>query len=142
MGPPEVIVARRAERAALLASAGAFVESLDPGLGVCAAVVFGSVARGDFNLWSDIDLLVVAHHLSTRPLDRAAALGPRPARLEVVAWAPAQWLEAVRKRNPIAQESASQGVWLSGSLAGLDGLAASHAGEALGHADDNSGSRS
>lgn len=39
-------------------------------------MVFGSVARGDFNLWSDIDVLVVADNLPERWLDRLGRLAP------------------------------------------------------------------
>lgn len=39
-------------------------------------MVFGSVARGHFNLWSDIDVLVVADNLPERWLDRLGRLAP------------------------------------------------------------------
>ncbi len=35
----------------------------------CSAILIGSYARGDFNLWSDIDLLVVGE-FSTNPVER------------------------------------------------------------------------
>ena len=42
--------------------------------------VFGSVAHGDFNLWSDIDdVVVAARHLPDRLVDRLEAVGSRPA---------------------------------------------------------------
>ncbi|MGH8908620.1 MAG: nucleotidyltransferase family protein [Egibacteraceae bacterium] len=43
-----------------------------------AVVIFGSVARGDFNDTSDIDVLVVAERLPARATDRLAALGAYP----------------------------------------------------------------
>lgn len=116
----EVIARRRVERAALLDVARRFAESLDPALGVCAVVVFGSVARGDFNVWSDIDVLVVADHLPVRALDRFEALGEPVARVQPVAWTPAEWRGQRRRSNPIAVEAADDGVWLVGSAAGLD----------------------
>jgi predicted nucleotidyltransferase len=50
MGAGAVIERRRGQRRELLARAERFGAGLDSGLGVRAVVVFGSVARGDFNL--------------------------------------------------------------------------------------------
>lgn len=119
MGPHEIIAGRRTERAARVDVARAFVDGLDPSLGVRAAVVFGSVARGDFNLWSDIDVLVVADHTPARYLDHDEALGRRPAGVEAVLWSPRQWQAAVGAKNPIAVESIEHGLWLTGSPAAL-----------------------
>jgi predicted nucleotidyltransferase len=41
-----------------------------------AAVVFGSVARGDFNRWSDVDLLLVADSLAGSESARCSGMGP------------------------------------------------------------------
>lgn len=38
-----------------------------------AVLPFGSVARGDFNLWSDVDVLVVSDALPAHPLARSTA---------------------------------------------------------------------
>lgn len=99
----------------LIERAREFVAGLDPGLGVCAAAVFGSVARGDFNRWSDIDVLVVADHLPEAGLPRLDALGSRPARVQPVAWTPAEWRHQLARDNPIAREALAAGVWLVGS---------------------------
>lgn len=112
---------RRRERDGLLERALAFAEGLDPALGVRAAVVFGSVARGDFNVWSDIDLLVVADELPERPQDRAAAMGAAP-RVSVVAWTPAELRRQSEAANPIAREALASGVLVLGVP--LDGLLA------------------
>ncbi len=124
MTPREVIARRRAERAALIGVARRFADDLDPGLGVRAVVVFGSVARGDFNVWSDIDVLVVADHLPARALDRFAALGEPVPRLQAVPWTPAEWRRERRRSNPIAVEAVDDGVWLVGSVDGLGEQAA------------------
>jgi predicted nucleotidyltransferase len=116
----EVIARRHAERAALIARAQRFADALDPALGVRAVVVFGSVARGDFNDHSDIDVLVVAEHLPPRPLDRYAALGEAPDPIQAVAWTPREWLGEVERGNPVATEAGEHGVWLLGAPAVLD----------------------
>jgi|Deesub1362B_J571_1020462.scaffolds.fasta_scaffold00061_5 hypothetical protein len=38
--------------------------------GKVAVVVYGSTARGDFNEWSDIDLVVICEELPVKPLER------------------------------------------------------------------------
>ncbi|MGH7719740.1 MAG: nucleotidyltransferase domain-containing protein [Gemmatimonadaceae bacterium] len=78
MSVQRVLERRHAERNALIARAEVFVQQLDPALGLRAAVVFGSVARGDFNRWSDVDLLLIADGFKGSALQRAGQLGDRP----------------------------------------------------------------
>ncbi len=67
----ETALARReAEREALLEQAHRFARRVRGRLGEARVWVYGSVARGDFNLGSDIDLLVVSPHLPPDPLER------------------------------------------------------------------------
>lgn len=120
MNPRQVIARRRAERAARIAIAESYAHQLDPALGVRAVVVFGSVARGDFNHWSDIDVLVIAEQLPERPLDRFAVLPEPPGDVQPVVWTPTEWHQERARSNPIAVEAASDGVWLVGSSAALD----------------------
>lgn len=108
-----VIARRRRERDELVEKARRFAEGLDPDLGVRSAVVFGSVARGDFNVWSDIDLLVIADRLPERPQDRGAALGAAP-RVSAVAWTPAELRQQIDRSNPIAVESLACGIRVFG----------------------------
>jgi predicted nucleotidyltransferase len=116
MSVRHVIARRRAERDALLDRARAFAGHLPDELGVVAVAVFGSVARGDFNTWSDIDVLVIAERLPGRPLDRLAALGDCPGLVAPVAWTPAEWQHQRTRRNPIAVEVVSVGVVVRGLL--------------------------
>lgn len=119
MGLERVVARRRARREELLDRARHFVRGLDRTLPVHAAVVFGSVARGDFNQWSDIDLLIVAGGVGDGVLERLDALPPRPPLLQPVVWTPSEWKERVARGDPIAREAATVGVWLLGSAAGL-----------------------
>jgi uncharacterized protein len=119
MKPQVVLQRRRAQRQALLGLARNYVAEIERRLPVHAAVVFGSVARGDFNLWSDVDLLVVAHGMQGNPLERMDALGPRPPRVQPVAWSPEEWRAQSARKNPIAREARERGVWLRGSPAEL-----------------------
>lgn len=114
-----VIERRRRERAELLDRARAFAGQLDPALGILAVVVFGSVARGDFNVWSDVDVLVVAERLPDHAVERVRALGRRPAGVQPVAWTPAEWAARLKKGDPIALEAEAVGVWLVGARTDL-----------------------
>lgn len=79
--------------------------------------VFGSVARGDFNVWSDVDVLVVADALPERWLDRLAVLAERaPPGVSALGWTPDEWAQEVARRNPIATEVLGHGVVVSGTL--------------------------
>lgn len=111
----QIVSRRRAERRRLLAQARIYADGLDRACGVRAVVVFGSVARGDFNDWSDIDVLVAPEHLPAAAPDRLRALGPVPPQVEVVAWTPAEWRAERARGNPIATEALADGVWLEGS---------------------------
>ena len=79
-----------------------------------AVVVVGSVARGDFNCWSDVDV-VVADAFRGSLLDRLDRLGARPGRVEPFAWTPEEWRAHLHRGNPMATEALERGVWLVGS---------------------------
>jgi HEPN domain-containing protein len=115
VNPHDIITVRGAERERLLQCARAFAARLDAALRVRAVVVFGSVARGDFNQWSDVDVLVVAEDVPTRAPDRFAALGESPDPVAAVAWTPGEWRAARQRSNPIAVEALTHGVWLLGT---------------------------
>ncbi len=112
MGAEEVLNRRRTERDALLDRARSFARGLDPGLGVQAVVVVGSVARGDFNRWSDVDTVVVAEGFADSLLARLAQLGARPAGVEPAAWRPEEGRARLARSDPMAVEAVDRGVWI------------------------------
>ncbi len=117
-----VVERRRAEQQAHLDRAASWAAALPDGLGVMAVVVFGSVARGDFNKWSDIDVLVVAEHLPPASRDRVDLLfAHRPGGLEPVGWTPSELAERRRRRDPIACEADEVGVVVRGAWPGAAG---------------------
>lgn len=65
---------RAKEREALIQEAQAYAQRARALLGEAEVYLYGSVARGDFNLESDIDLLVVSPTLPQDPLERARLL--------------------------------------------------------------------
>jgi len=111
-----VIERRRAEQQAHVDRAASWAAALPDELGVVAVVVFGSVARGDFNKWSDIDVLVIAEHLPSSSRDRIEVLfADRPGGLEPVGWTPAELADRRRRRDPIAREADEIGVVVRGA---------------------------
>lgn len=99
----------------MLSAARAYVDALSGGLDLVGAAVIGSVARGDFNVWSDIDVLVVARDLPQRYLDRASLLASVPApRVQAFGFTPQELGEALVKGDPRVVELQRDGVLLAG----------------------------
>ena len=114
-----VLERRRADQAERIDLARSLAATLDPGIGVRAVVVFGSVARGDFNVWSDVDVLVVADRLPDGFLARADVIATKPPGVQVVAWTPAEFHRQLERNNPIALEARRCGIWLVGHISEL-----------------------
>ena len=111
----DVLDRRRRERERLIAVARGYVERLSERLPVVAAAVVGSVARGGFNVWSDVDVVVVAPGLPQRVPDRLRLLGAdAPPGIQPVGFTPAELQAARRRRNPLIEELAERGVTLVG----------------------------
>lgn len=110
---------RRAQRSALIAQARAFAGRIDPALGVRAVAVFGSVARGDFNDLSDVDLLVVADRVPRTAPARLRAVGwPYGGPVQPIVWTPSEYRDQRRAGNLIAIDAEESGVWLVGTPPG------------------------
>lgn len=109
-----VIVGRLAEQAALIDRAGQWAAVVGPDIGALALVVFGSVARGDFNQWSDIDVLVVVADPDEAIEDKVWAT--RPGLVEPVVWPLEELARRRTKRDPIAGEADTIGVTVFGAL--------------------------
>jgi hypothetical protein len=112
---PDVLAERRRERERLIGLARGYVERLAARLPVDAAVVVGSVARGDFNVWSDIDVVVVAEGLPERAVDRLGLLlEGAPVGVQPVGFSKSEFRHALAKRNRLAHEALEGGVVLLG----------------------------
>ena len=126
---PVGLEARRARRRELLALAARFVEEAKKALGPITAWVYGSVARGDFNLWSDVDVLVVAEELPNRPQDRFGALLEfAPSRVEPKGYTLAEFRELLARLDPQLLGALSRREVLVDEL-GLEGELARAIGE-------------
>ena len=79
-------------------------------LGKFTGVLYGSMARGDNNLWSDIDFLVITDKLPQNPLRRIEFLySLTEASIEVKGFTRNEFLNMIEKRNPIALDSLYEG---------------------------------
>lgn len=111
MGGP--IEKRRRLRQEVIESAGRWAEGLP---GPVTAILVGSYARGDFNLWSDVDVLLVSPRFrGVRVVERLLSIDSPPG-YEVIAWTPEEYESMLRKRNPLALEAAGVGVVLRDDL--------------------------
>lgn len=112
-----LIVRRRAERAGRIDVARTWAARLGGRLRVNAVVVVGSVARGDFNKWSDLDVLVVADGLPLEALGRIELLMlDSPPGLQPLGWTPQELVTRVARGDPIAVEAYESGVVVAGAL--------------------------
>lgn len=112
----EALVERARERERLLEVARGYVASLARRRPLVAAVVVGSVARGDFNLWSDVDVVVVAEGLPERAPVRGAVLSEgAPGGVHPIGFTPEEFRAALRRGNPLAREAVTAGVVVTGA---------------------------
>jgi hypothetical protein len=113
----QLLAERRRQRAELIELARRFAVALPTCLGIEAVVVFGSVARGDFNVWSDLDVLVVARGLPADWFERHRLLMREAvAPISVVGWTPPEWAAKLATGDAMAMEAAGAGVVVAGRL--------------------------
>lgn len=111
----EAVARRVREREELISRAGVYAEALAER--VQPQAVVGSVARGDFNVWSDIDVVVVAPELPERAPDRGMVLiADAPAGVQPVGFTREEFAAALAKGNPLVREAVEVGVVVAGTL--------------------------
>lgn len=116
----EFVAARGRQRDELIEKARAHVNALEERVGIVAAAVVGSVARGDFNLWSDIDVVVVATALPPRLPERLELLGDGAAPgVQVIGFTLDEFRAARRKKNKLVMDALETEVVLKGDLRSL-----------------------
>ena len=70
----KIVRERLKQREEAIKEALSFSECASTKLGKMCSILFGSYARGDFNEWSDIDVLIVAEGVPRNPLERLSLL--------------------------------------------------------------------
>lgn len=92
---------------------------------LCGAWLFGSVARGEADLQSDVDLLIVAVDLATPDLhDRLSQLQADVRvwtgnDLQLVEHSPTSWRKLVLSKNPLVEQIRIDGIALAGDTIAL-----------------------
>ncbi len=111
----EIVERRIEERKRRIEKALEFVRSLEE-LRPLTAIVIGSTARGDFNEWSDIDVVLVSDKFPENPLRRFDLLERqlRPG-IEPIPLRPTDLQRLIRKKAPIL-EDISRGIFLIDDL--------------------------
>ncbi len=111
----EIIRERELERERALKKAAEFAECVAKVFkGKLKVVVYGSYARGDFNAWSDIDVLVLtSDELPKSPIERLTkierCLAMHP-EIEPIILTFNEYKKLVKKRNPIAEDVEKYGI--------------------------------
>lgn len=114
MSVEEIIRKRTREREEVIEGVKRYVEALRARWGKLTAVLYGSYARGDFNLWSDIDVIIVSERFrGTNFVTRCVELLDAPPRMEAICWTPEEaakalekpwWREALKHRVVLADD--------------------------------------
>ncbi len=84
--------------------------TLSSTIGKFTGILYGSMARGDNNVWSDIDFLVISDNLPENPMERLEllySLVETP--IEVKGYTRKEFLKMIDKRNPLALDSLVEG---------------------------------
>jgi len=85
MSIDEMIRQRAMEREGVIEELRSYAEKLRRRLGKLTMILYGSYARGDFNLWSDIDVIIVSEHFKSKDfVVRCVELEDAPPRLEPI----------------------------------------------------------
>ena len=111
----DALAERRREQRRLRAVAERYVEQLATRLPLRAAALVGSAARGDFNVWSDVDVVVVGDELPERLPERSLLLAEDAAPgVQPIGYTTEEFERAFRRGDPLAREAVEPGAALRG----------------------------
>jgi len=107
----EIIREREEERRKVIKEARAWAKSLQL---KSTVILIGSYARGDFNLWSDVDILLIAH-FEGNVLQRLKNINHPPG-YEILPLTPNEFYRLMKRRDPLALDALTYGVVLRDNL--------------------------
>ena len=107
----EVVEKRIEERNKIIQEAAAYSKTLPF---KCSVLLIGSYARGDFNLWSDIDLLIIGN-FNGNPLERLKSID-FPSGYEAIMLTPEEINKMKMKNDRFIIDALKDGVILSDDL--------------------------
>ena len=112
----EIIKRRIIAREAAIKKAKSFVECVGAYLSVRKAILIGSYARGDFNISSDIDILIVVDDdLPNNPIKRLDLVETclfKHINIEPIIINVSEYNKLKDKRNPVIVEAEKYGIQL------------------------------
>lgn len=87
-----------------------YSNTISSNIGNFTGILYGSMARGDNNVWSDIDFLVISDKLPDNPLERLEFLySLTEIPIEVKGYTRNEFLRMIEKRNPLALDALVEG---------------------------------
>jgi hypothetical protein len=108
---------RRRQREEFMDMARTYAEKLRERLGQLTAIVYGSVSRGDFNLGSDVDVLIISEGLPHHPLERMEVLySCHEPPLEPKGYTDTEFRTLLAKRNPVLVNLLEEGIVVTDDL--------------------------
>ena len=79
------------------------------------AILIGSYARGDFNLWSDVDILLISREFKGNPVERLMSID-FPAGFQVIPLTEKEFKILLKRRESLILEAKEKGVILRDDL--------------------------
>lgn len=101
----EIIEKRRKQREEMIERVTEFARQLN---NKCTVLLIGSYARGDFNLWSDVDLLIIGN-FTGNPLQRLKNID-LPAGFEAILLTPEEFNIRKGKNEGFIKEALQHGI--------------------------------
>lgn len=77
----------------------------------CTSILIGSYARGDFNLWSDVDLLIIGDFKAKNPIERLKYVDFPPG-YEVILLTTGEVKKMKERNNKFITDALKDGVFL------------------------------
>ncbi|MEM3907330.1 MAG: nucleotidyltransferase domain-containing protein [Nitrososphaerota archaeon] len=108
----EVIKRREKRRREVIENARKWASSLDF---TTSAILIGSYARGDFNLWSDVDILIISDMFKGNPLERLKKIDPPPG-FQIIPLNLSELEYLCRKNDILIREALEHGIILRDDL--------------------------
>lgn len=84
-----------------------------------SAVLIGSYARGDFNTWSDVDIMLISDEFKGNPIERLKKIAIPPG-YEVIPLTLEEFRKLLKKNNILAVEAMQVGIKLRDDLGIFD----------------------
>lgn len=97
MSLDQIIADRKQMRVSRIMNLNEWASRSKKPLGKASIFLFGSYARGDFNVWSDVDIIVVADIFKeVRFIDRVSMLPELELSSDVVCWTVEEFKEKIK----------------------------------------------